>query len=136
MKKQEKTLHILFDGTVLDRDEFLQSSRVQVIDFIEEQMTLDALLNEIAKNIFDHAGGKGSIFIERTGSQYTFCIKDDGTEPVNLADCAKNWSSINPGTNFGIGLNLIKLFAEDLGIALKIDTSKGVSYSGTYTKKN
>ena len=135
MDKPEAVLHITFDDTIDDRDNFLQSIRNPVMGFTKEKMRLDALIKEIAKNIYDHANGRGSLAIAKKANVFEFYIKDEGTESFDIESCKKDRQPTKNGINFGIGLGLIKDLAEALDIDLIVDTSKGFCYKGTYTSK-
>jgi hypothetical protein len=84
------TLKMYFDGTMTDRREFLRLIREAVAEFTGERMTLDALIVEIAKNIFDHAHGLGSLVIKRKGDSFEFEIKDEGQENHDFEKCSTN----------------------------------------------
>ncbi|MBP6858096.1 MAG: ATP-binding protein [Candidatus Pacebacteria bacterium] len=132
MNKLESFLIIKFDNNIKDRDEFLQKVRMPVINFTKETMRLDALIHEILKNIYDHAEGKGSLYISKAGNEFEFYISDEGTELFDIKSCIQNWQPKNKDVNFGIGLNLINQLADSLNIKLIIETSKGFSYRGIY----
>ncbi len=132
MCDQFKTLEMRFDGTVTDRKEFLKQIRAAVTELTGERMTLDVLINEIVKNIFDHAHGLGHLVIRSKEGSFEFEIKDDGQGSHNYENCSVDFRLIDNGINFGIGLKTIRDLAQSLNIDLKIDTSKGFSYSGIY----
>lgn len=134
MDNRCEVLRMNFDGELRDRDTFLSQIRSAVMKVTGERMTLDALINEIAKNIFDHADGKGSLVIYREGDSFEFVIRDCGKESYNFNKCIKHSTLVGNETNFGIGLRMIQDYAEGLGIKLSIDTSEGFSYSGIYKK--
>lgn len=101
-----------------------------------EMMTLDALIHEIAKNIYDHAGGTGELTIEEIEPDvFSFSIRDCGTITYEFEKCIGRSTKAGNGVNCGVGLRIIRDHAAFLDIDLKIDTSKGFSYSGTYKKK-
>ncbi|MCX6787423.1 MAG: ATP-binding protein [Candidatus Kaiserbacteria bacterium] len=104
------------------------------MDFTGERMRLDVLINEIAKNIFDHANKIGSLSIVRKGNSFEFSMRDGGQNYYDFDECLNHSTSAMNGINFGVGLKTIRDFAEFLGIDLHIDTSKGFSYSGIYRK--
>ncbi|MFA6602035.1 MAG: ATP-binding protein [Candidatus Paceibacterota bacterium] len=136
MNNETKTLEMRFDGTVTDRREFLERIRASVTGLTGEIMTLDALINEIAKNIFDHAHGMGSLVIELKNGAFEFEIKDNGEETHDFESCSNHSRLAGNGVNFGTGLRIIRDLAQSLGVDLQIDTSKGFSYSGTYVPQN
>jgi hypothetical protein len=119
--------------TDLDRAEFLHVIRGSVVWMTGEVMTLDALINEIAKNIYDHVGGRGYLEIIPDGDSFRFLIKDHGEKAYDFESCQNVRVSKRNDVNFGIGLGMIKEIAESLGIELHIDTSRGFSYFGVYT---
>ena len=125
-------LVLKFDGKEPDRRSFLSQIRKSVMSFTGETMTLDALVNEIAKNIFDHAQGKGSLLIRLKNGQFEFVIKDDGQDSYEFEKYRGKSKLAGNGTNFGIGLDMILDLAKGLNIELKIDTTKGFTYSGVY----
>lgn len=138
MENTDTVLNLLFDGKVTDRHEFLQQVRDPVIRLTGERMTLDAVINEIAKNIFDHANGRGSLVIRRLkGGFFEFHIQDGGVEAHDFEYC-RTHSRLAGKTrhNYGIGLEMIEELSGGLGIHLKIDTSHGFSYSGIYTPRH
>ncbi len=135
MNNTSNTLEIRFDGAISDRQEFIKRIRCAVVPFTGESMSLDALLIEIAKNIFDHAHGLGSLVIVSKAGSFEFVIQDEGDAAFDYEHCSKNSTRAGNGVNYGIGLGIIKDIAETLGIELMIDTSKGFSYSGVYTPK-
>ena len=130
------TLEMRFDGTTTDRKEFLRRIRTAVIELTGERMTLDALINEIAKNIFDHAHGLGSLIIKNQNGAFEFEIKDDGESAYDFETCSTCSRLVGNGVNFGIGLKTICELARDLDIDLCINTSKGFSYSGVYVPQS
>jgi anti-sigma regulatory factor (Ser/Thr protein kinase) len=128
-------LEMTFDGSDTDRQHFLHRIREAVMAYTGERMTLDALINEIAKNIFDHAEGRGYLRITKQGNDFHFLIKDEGTESFDFKTCSTQGSRLaGNGVNHGIGLDCITGIAEGLRIDLIIDTTKGFSYSGVYHK--
>ena len=127
-----RKLEMRFDGTVLDRSQFLSSIRERVIELTGECMKLDALIHEIVKNIFDHAYGKGSLVIEECDAGFTFVVRDDGQETYDFDACKGFSRLVGNGINFGKGLEMIPQIAAELGIDLIIDTTHGFSYSGFY----
>lgn len=135
MENGSRKLIMIFDGQEKDRRSFLNKIRAEVINFTRESMTLDVLVIEIAKNIFDHADGLGMLAIEETHGSFVFKIHDNGEQEFDFNFCWNNSRLSGNGTNFGAGLRVIVSVAKDLGIDLGIDTRKGFSYSGTYTPK-
>ena len=125
-----------FNKVATKRSVFLKKIRTAVIRFTDEKMKLDALIHEIAKNIYDHAQGKGTLIITQKDGSFEFEIKDNGQESYNFDLCKNNSASAGNGINYGIGLNMILNLAAALKIELKIDTSKGFYYSGVYTPLN
>ena len=123
-----------FRGDEPNRTLFLKKIRDAVIGLTGETMTLDALINEIAKNIWDHAHGIGSLsIVSKEDVSFEFEIKDGGTEAFFFQACINNSrlagrSKVNKGT----GLEMILDYAEVLEIRLKIDTHAGFAYSGVY----
>lgn len=130
-----QVLEMTFYGTPKSRILFLRRIRDRVTKLTGEVMTLDALIIEVAKNIFDHARGCGALRIQAHGTSFVFEIHDNGTEAYDFEFCRANPSDLQNDINCGIGLGMILDLAQSLSIDLKIDTSKGFAYSGTYTKK-
>jgi hypothetical protein len=122
-----------FDGLEKDRGRFLLKVRRGVYEFTDGDTGFCILMMEIAKNIFDHAGGKGSLTLMRVGKMFEFEIKDEGTQSHDYEKCRGQSSLRGNGINFGVGLDAIPDMAKTLGIDLKIDCSRGFCYSGTYT---
>ena len=132
MNKMTSSLMMVFDGSVVDRTEFFAHIRNAVMEFTGECMSLDALVCEIAKNIFDHAHGLGSLAIEFRNDSFEFKISDNGKTSYDFDTCSIQSRLVGTGVNFGAGLRTICDLANDLDIELHIDTSKGFSYSGIY----
>ena len=132
MEQERRTLIMEFNGDERDRTAFLRAIRAQVTKFTTETMTLDALIHEIAKNIFDHAHGRGSLKIERVNGTFQFEIRDGGQESYDFETCATRSQLAGNGINFGVGLQMIRSIARDLSIDLKVDASRGFHYWGTY----
>lgn len=135
MKRKRRTLELRFRGGIRDRQTFLLRIRDAVTKFTGEQLFLDALINEIAKNIFDHARGRGSLAIRARGDSFKFVIKDDGDGAHDFEHCLKHSALAGNGINYGKGLRAILDMAESLRIELRVETSKGFSYSGTCRRK-
>lgn len=133
MDGHTNVLTMRFDGTVQDRQKFLKRIRLVIIDLVGSVSALDILINEIAKNIFDHAHGLGSLVIEILDDSYEFEIMDDGVMPYDFEHCKKNSTAVGNGTNCGFGLGIITTIPRDGEIDLRIDTSRGFRYSGTFT---
>lgn len=133
MDGQTNVLTMRFDGTVQNRREFLRRIRVIIIDLVGSTSVFDALINEIAKNIYDHAHGLGSLVIEILDGSFNFEVMDDGKISHNYEYCRNNSTLKGNLTNCGIGLGIIKDLAESEEIDLRIDTSRGFLYSGTFT---
>lgn len=130
-----QTLKMRFDGTMTNRAEFLKRIRIAVMGLTGESMTLDALIIEIAKNIFDHAHGLGSLVITSNNGTFEFEIKDDGGGVHNYESCSNRSTLMGNGVNFGIGLEIIPQLAQSLGINLCVNASNGLSYSGIYVAR-
>lgn len=124
---------MIFDGAETDRRDFINKIRAQVTGFTKEQMKLDALIVEIGKNIFDHAGGLGLLTIEEKNGSFVFEIHDEGKQEYDFEFCWNNSRLAGNGINFGTGLRIIFSLAKTLAIDLNVDTRKGFSYSGIYT---
>lgn len=97
---------------------------------------LARLLLEIIRNIYDHAEGRGQVCLKDDGHTIHFEIKDYGQKAYDLEEIIRIGvsSKAGNGKNFGVGLikGAIRGFATDLRIELKIDTSCGFKYQGTY----
>jgi len=93
------------------------------------------LVNEICKNIWDHASGKGEISLELKQFGLFFEIKDHGTGKYNLETVRKQGSSLKGnGINRGFGIcgGMIQSTADILSVTdFKINTDCGFKYSGT-----
>jgi hypothetical protein len=126
-------LTMSFDGSITDRKTFLKQIRYAVIEMTQERMTLDAIIVEMAKNIFDHAGGVGFIKIIRQNNRFFFEVRDGGEESHDFAYCSFHSRLVGNGVNHGTGLQMICDLARDLGVELTIDTSGGFSYIGVYS---
>lgn len=131
MKSIEKALILIFDGTSMKRQEFLNYIRNSVIVFTRNVL-LDVLINEISKNIYDHAGKKGELTIIQKGGKYFFIIRDYGGDEYTFSDCMGHSTKRGNGVNCNLGLGMILEYADAFKIILCIDTSKGFCYSGFY----
>lgn len=100
------------------------------------------LLNEIVKNIYDHADGQGEVTVVRDGDVLSFTARDFGTKSFDLTEIrARGSTKAGNGMNFGIGVcrGLIEQLAHSVGMTgagLSLDTSKGFSYSGSFTLRS
>jgi anti-sigma regulatory factor (Ser/Thr protein kinase) len=135
MERELGSLVMVFDGSAKNRELFLNTIRVAVSDYTGEMMTLDYLMRELAKNIFDHAEGKGKMVIMRRGGSFEFEIKDEGTEAFDYEYCMQHSRLSGNGKNYGIGLRLTREFAKHFSIDMHVDTSKGFRYWGVYTPR-
>lgn len=135
MGNTQTLLWIQFDNSIQERDVFLGNTRRTVVNFMNEKMRLDALIHEIAKNIYDHAGGRGTLRIEKEANKFDFCIKDEGVEAFDREFCKNHSRLAGNGINFGIGLKLIEDLAMILHIDLVVNISSGFSYSGIYIQE-
>ncbi len=131
MDNQDHVLKMELSGN-LGRQAFLHQIRAKVM-YATGELGLGYLINEIAKNIYDHAEGKGYLEIIPEGDSFKFLIKDHGEKTFDFEFCKRNSTKAGNGINFGTGLECIGDYADSLGIELHIDTSKGFSYSGIYT---
>ena len=133
----EKEFRYEFTGTEKPRGRFLKDFSIAALPFLDFRGNNGFLmfLNEVVKNIYDHAEGKGFVLLEKEGLVIRFMIKDYGTESYDLAEIKKAGSK-KPfnGVNYGAGIcmNGIEDLAKGVGIVLQIDTSCGFTYTGTY----
>lgn len=128
-------LHIDFTGNGVDRRDFLVKARDQVMEFTGQKMLLDRLLNEIAKNIYDHADGRGSLtIIEWEPEIFEFEVHDFGEERYDLDHCKNHSRLAGNGKNHGAGIGIILQLAKVLKIDLRISTVRGFRYHGVYKK--
>jgi len=132
-----KTKRLVFKGNEISRNAFLDNFIAENVNFfgVDINHSFLLLLVEIAKNIYDHANGKGELVFLMDGDEVDFVIRDYGTKKywlfwVKLFGSTKSGN----GINFGKGLSggMIERCAKDLGIDLKIDTTSGFCYSGKY----
>lgn len=131
---EPRVLNLEFNGEEKDRAGFLWQIREKVIELTGETMTLDALINEMAKNIFDHVEGKGFIVIVSKGNSFKFVVKDYGRNSYNFEECLRTSKLAGNGVNHGHGLRIITDLAKDLDINLYVNTSGGFLYAGIYQK--
>lgn len=124
MSTRSKHLVLDFDGSEQNRDVFLKQIRTKIMCFTAERMRLDALIHEIAKNVFDHAGGKGKLVITQENDFFHFTIYDYGPEARPRTE-----------VNFGIGKSIIEDLAKAFDIELHVETTAGIRYSGTYIRR-
>ncbi len=135
MSTDEKSIAMEFCGIAVKRNIFLKETHIAISKLMGHEIMFIHLIHEIAKNIYDHAKGKGSLIITQKDNSFEFEIKDNGQESYDFNLCKNNSRLIGNEINFGIGLFLITEIAKSLKIDLKIDTSKGFRYSGIYTPK-
>ena len=78
------------------------------------------LVNEIAKNAIDHAGGKGFVDLRKEGGRLHVEVRDfgPGFDYEAVGGDGKSTLAGN-GTNYGIGLGLIDDMAETLATDFK-----------------
>lgn len=116
------------------REEFLKHFKDRMytlLDCYDAQFML--LVMEIAKNIYDHAGGEGYALFIKTEKNILFRMSDFGEGSYDLESIASNSSSkAGNGINYGMGLLCIKNCAKAANIELCISTKKGFSYKGNY----
>lgn len=122
------------------RDDFLKEYGRSIRSYLGEQnKELFLIIFEMIKNIFDHTvEQKGILIIEKTLHSITFFLEDQEDQAFVLKDCIgrKNGSTQQKGINFGFGLeDGIIAVADDIGLDLKIDTSRGFVYRGVMQKK-
>lgn len=93
------------------------------------------MLLEIAKNIFDHAGGDGICQITVVDTVVAFYIADFGKGSYDLKDVARKGSSkAGNGINYGVGIcqGGIREMARSLNIDLILRTDRGFRYAGVW----
>jgi anti-sigma regulatory factor (Ser/Thr protein kinase) len=132
MQSIEKVLILILDGTSMKRQQFLNYIRNSIIIFTRNAMLIDVLINEISKNIYDHADRKGEIIITQIGGKYFFIVRDYGCNEYTFSNCIGHSTKKGNGVNCNMGLGMILEYAESFKIILCIDTSKGFCYSGFY----
>ncbi len=132
-----RELHIEFKGNGTPRNQFVREILVELLAYFgDSNNALIQLVLEIIKNNWDHAEGKGSLAVtERSPGTFEFRVTDGGTAPVDLEIACRGSTKAGNGTNYGIGMGMIK----DLGAMtcftdFKIDTTAGFTYSGIFTK--
>ncbi len=132
-------LSIEFTGNGVPRSVFISRFSEEYFGFIPKEEPLSVpffyLLREMAKNIYDHAEGKGCVELGKNGRNVSFEVSDQGKEPYDFAALMEKIESgsLKRGdrVNFGIGLRSIHKDSKFLGIDLFIDTSSGFLYRGT-----
>jgi len=139
-----RTLTIFFEGSDPSGTNSLNYID-QILEFLDPSLGISQsarlvrLFYEIIRNIYDHADGKGQLYLKDDGQTISFEIKDYGSRAYDLeAIIAIGVSSkAGSGRNFGLGLigGMIKGYANSLGIDLIIATSHGFCYSGVYRYK-
>lgn len=134
-----KELKIEFTGKKLPRTEQLQNVRDEIRTFVREDhddsLLFVSFMNEIIKNVYDHAENRGHIHLKKESASIQFEIKDYGTGTYNIEELKKLPSSKEgSGVNSGIGLSLmIPGMAESLEIKdFLVDASCGFTYTGTW----
>lgn len=141
MNLRRRELHYTFSGYRIPREEFLSHFKREVIDFMGGSVELDQydlvflmFLNEIVKNIWDHADGEGRVFLSQKKRGLFFEIKDQGKKSYDLAALKGGGTSKpNSGVNYGIGLSHIEDWAKAAEVKeFSIDCSCGFRYTGVY----
>ncbi len=118
-------LLIEFNGRSKKQDKFLSDFVHTAAGFLDEEKRIHAnemvtFLQEMVKNIYDHAEGKGKVKLTRIGRGIHFKVEDFGDKRHD----------------FGQGLFLIQGMARDLKIiAFEINCSRGFTYTGIYPYK-
>lgn len=140
-RKQVNELKIEFTGNHVRRNDFLEQIKESFMPFMGLDTGFMMFVWEIVKNIYDHADGKGQLTLKKEeggeNELFHFEIKDFGTQSYDLAKIKETGSTkIDSKVNFGNGLQggMIEGMAEDLSITLRIDTSSGFCYAGTYPR--
>ena len=136
----ERRLEIEFTGNHIPRAKFLNGMQMRVIEFVGcRPMTFDAFLREIAKNIWDHADGKGYLkLVTSDENSFGFEIGDHGQSSYDFEYCKRNSrlaGTLGNTANYGIGLQgIIPIIARTVGIEWQVDTTRGFHYKGVYLK--
>jgi len=125
----------------LSREGFQRQYLTFVKQFIEKhQIPIQVngfcmLVNEISKNIWDHANGKGQITLEAVDETLNFEIKDYGTESYDIEKIRQAGSRLAGNhINHGHGIcgGMIEGIAEGNKVKnFHVDTSCGFTYSGS-----
>jgi hypothetical protein len=144
-RERFKGWKIVFKGKSMGREAFMNDFYEKIAPFLSKSFTVNydwvmlyTLFNEIVKNIYDHADGKGEAIFWKNNvkKRLYFQIKDYGTKRHSLAKIKKEAKKGKPGNgiNFGAGIaTIIPGLALNLNIPLKIDTSCGFCYSGLFS---
>ncbi len=131
-----------FEGTSEPRNVFTRKWKDQLRKFLEDR-NIEAwngiimLLQDMIKNIYDHAQGKGRLEVVLEGDRLSFLVRDYVLKSYDWAEIKKHGSTkaYLPGNTVnydqGIRGNLITGPVEDLNCKLEIDTSAGFTYVGT-----
>ena len=125
-------IELLFTGRALDRATFLRQARQAVTFVTGEVMTLDVLTSEAVKNIYDHAGGVGSLRLARFDDVVAFDISDAMPEAYDFELLRGTSTKRGNGVNAGTGLAMIEEVARTFAMDLRIDTTHGFRYTGVY----
>lgn len=130
-------LHITFqrrDKESYRRDEWLFYIIRIVGLFINSGVhTIEELLLEACKNIWDHADAQGSVTLTKlSNGAFTFIVTDGHDEPFVFDVCEGNSRLAGNGTNFGEGLGIIRRCMELNCAHATIDTTQGFRYEGIF----
>ena len=127
-----------FPGDIFPREEFLDGFMIFLDGSVGvRNQALVIMFMEIAKNIYDHAGGNGVATFLLSDHAIHFFIRDYGIETFNLDSIRKSGSSLaGNGVNYGVGIagGAIESIARGLKIGLRINTSRGFAFRGRYQK--
>lgn len=128
-------LHVTFTGKDgYTREEFLSEIHLLVAEFIGENWNLlGMVVNEIVKNIWDHADAKGTLKIERRNDEeFWLQIEDDSSLEYDFSSLVGKSRLTGNGINHGYGLSMISDMGKMLCADFRIDTKSGFKYSGTF----
>ena len=138
--KEPRCFHLIFDGKSKSREKFLQDARKEMmkLDF-EGINAVIMIFHEMIKNIYDHADGLGEVHFEERLEQpniFDFKVFDYGTGQYNFEGLIRTSRlSGHPDhpQNGAVGLYLIQGYATQMdGVSIRINTSHGFHYEGTF----
>ena len=120
-----------------DREKFVGEARIRIHEFFTAWGRSDAnglamWFAEMIENIFDHAGGSGTVMIKKLHADgFEFTVEDSGPGADDFNMLVGRTTKPDNGINFGAGLEAIEGATSALKITMTVETVGGFRYKGT-----